>query len=167
MKFDIGNILYIVITLVVVIVGVMGRKKKPAPTGSVPGDAGRQPQGGFMESLEKVLRTGQEDPVLIDFQEQAVDLYGEEVMGYEEAVPEPSPIVTADLPTFQEEYQQILDRLNSRESEIFLPQVDGNPEPLVVIDLEAQEGTDYFKIIKDFEAGTAIVYSAIINRVDY
>ncbi len=167
MKFDIGNILYLVITLVVVIVGVLGRKKKPAPAGSAPKDTGRQPQGGFMESLEKVLKMGQEDPVVMDFQEQAADLYGEEVMGYEEPVPEPSPIGAGDIPTFQEEYQQILDRLNSRESEVFLPQVDGNSEPLEVIDLEEQEGIDYFKIIKHFEAGTAIVYSAIINRVDY
>ena len=40
-------------------------------------------------------------------------------------------------------------------------------EPLEVIDLEEEEGTDYFEVVKDFDAGTAVVYSAIINRVDY
>ena len=40
-------------------------------------------------------------------------------------------------------------------------------EPLEVIQLEEEEGTNYFEIIKDFDAGTAVVYSAIINRIDY
>ena len=34
MDFDVGNILYIVITLVAVIIGVLGKKKKPAEGGS-------------------------------------------------------------------------------------------------------------------------------------
>ena len=37
-----------------------------------------------------------------------------------------------------------------------------------VIDLEMEEGgVDYFQVVKDFNAGTAVVYSAIINRLDY
>jgi hypothetical protein len=36
-----------------------------------------------------------------------------------------------------------------------------------MIDIDEKEGTDYFEIVKDFDAGTAVVYSAIINRVDY
>ncbi len=40
-------------------------------------------------------------------------------------------------------------------------------EPLEVIQLDDEWGTDYFEVVKDFDAGTAVVYSAIINRVDY
>jgi hypothetical protein len=40
-------------------------------------------------------------------------------------------------------------------------------EPLEVINLDEEEGTDYFDIIKNFDAGAAVVYSAIINRLDY
>ena len=40
-------------------------------------------------------------------------------------------------------------------------------EVLEVIDLDEVYGTDYFEIVRDFDAGTAVVYSAIINRLDY
>lgn len=40
-------------------------------------------------------------------------------------------------------------------------------EVLEVFDLDELPGTDYFEIVKDFDAGTAIVYSSIINRLDY
>ena len=43
-------------------------------------------------------------------------------------------------------------------------------EPMELIQLDDehdQEDPDYFEIVKDFDAGTAVVYSAIINRVNY
>jgi hypothetical protein len=36
-----------------------------------------------------------------------------------------------------------------------------------VVDLDEMQGTNYFEIVRDFDAGTAVVYSAIINRLDY
>lgn len=167
MEFDIGNILYVVITLVVVIVGLLGKKKKPASTGSEP-ETSSKPQGGIMENLEKMLRMGQEDPLIMDLKDHESDLYAEEEMEYEEAEPEASPAEVGSDQTFQEEYQQILDRLSNRESAASIYEEEGgNLEPLEVIQLEDEQGTDYFEIIKDFDAGTAVVYSAIINRVDY
>ncbi len=167
MEFDIGNILYVVITLVVIIVGLLGKKKKPASTGSEQ-DTSSRPQGGIMENLEKILSMGQEDPLIMDLKDHESDLYAEEEREYEETELESSPAETGSDQTFQAEYQQILDRLNNRESDASLFEEEGgNLEPLELIQLEDEQGTDYFEIIKDFDAGTAVVYSAIINRVDY
>ncbi len=58
MDFDIGNILYIVITIVAVAVGLLGKKKKPAEGGSGAPKGNARP--GFMENLERVLQMGQE-----------------------------------------------------------------------------------------------------------
>ena len=35
-----------------------------------------------------------------------------------------------------------------------------------VSDHDDQSGTDYFELLKDFDARSAIIYSAIINRID-
>jgi hypothetical protein len=44
---------------------------------------------------------------------------------------------------------------------------ESTTKPLEVVELDDEGGTNYFEIVRDFDAGTAVVYSAIINRVDY
>ena len=157
MEFDIGNILYIVITLVAVIVGLLGRKKKPAEDGS--GAAG----GGFMENLERMLNMGQEEQQVMQLSENEEDL--------EPEVTEYEP-VTAQTPVVEEtrvpnQYEEYLERLRSREADILLSESDAITEPLEVLHLDEEEGTDYFEVVEDFNAATAVVYSTIINRLDY
>ena len=153
MDFEIGNILYIVITLVAVIVGVLGKKKKPANGGSsAPGSEARP---GFMENLERVLQMGQEPAEITELQ------------NFEEDVPveEEVPVHTAEKsfndlrnrPSIMDEYDRIMNR--SKDGEL--------SEALEVMDLDEMQGTDYFEIVREFDAGTAVVYSAIINRLDY
>ena len=161
MDFEIGNLLYIVITLVAVIVGVLGKKKKPADGGSgAPGESAARP--GFLENLERVLQMGQEQPEIKDLQEFEVDLPDEEVLRVEES--------HADLrnrPSIMDEYDRIMNR--SKEGELgYMMAEDGlTDEALEVIDLDGEQGNNYFEIIRDFDAGTAVVYSTIINRLDY
>jgi hypothetical protein len=45
--------------------------------------------------------------------------------------------------------------------------MESTSKPIEVIELEKEEAVDYFKVVQNFDAGTAIVYSAIINRLDY
>jgi hypothetical protein len=40
-------------------------------------------------------------------------------------------------------------------------------EELELFELDEIPGTNYFEIVRDFDAGTAVVYSTIINRLDY
>jgi hypothetical protein len=163
MDFDIGNILYIVITLVAVIVGLLGKKKKPAEGGS--GGEGSEARPGFMENLERVLQMGQEEPVIRDLQEFEEDLPAEEfavVQTPEEAYPE-----VRNRPSIMDEYDRIMKSNPDGGYNLNGPDGENMTEALEVIDLDEITGTDYFEIVKDFDAGTAVVYSAIINRLDY
>ena len=161
MDFEIGNLLYIVITLVAVIVGVLGKKKKPADGGSgAPDKSAARP--GFLENLERVLQMGQEQPEIKDLQEFETDLPDEEVLTVEE-----SPADLRNRPSIMDEYDLIMNR--SKEGELGYMMADGGltDEALEVIDLDGEQGNNYFEIVRDFDAGTAVVYSTIINRLDY
>jgi hypothetical protein len=161
MDFEIGNLLYIVITLVAVIVGVLGKKKKPADGGSgAPGESAARP--GFLENLERVLQMGQEQPEIKDLQEFEVDLPDEEVLSVEES--------HADLrnrPSIMDEYDRIMNRSNEGEFGSMMAEDGLTDGAMEVLDLDGEQGNNYFEIVRDFDAGTAVVYSTIINRLDY
>jgi len=162
MDFDIGNILYIVITLVAVIIGLLGKKKKPADGG--PGAPGSEARPGFMENLERVLQMGQGEQEVRDLQDFEEDLPAE--------VEEPAPAVEASInemrnrPSILDEYERIMNRNKDGDPDLMLGEDEHMNEVLELIDLDETTGTDYFEIVKDFDAGTAVVYSAIINRLD-
>jgi hypothetical protein len=157
MDFDIGNILYVVITLIAVIVGLLGKKKKKAQ-GSGSGGQEAESGGGFMESIERVLRMGQEDPVVMELQDDEADIPKETTAESDDNL---------NKPAFSEDYDMMLERLQNRGSEDFLSNSSITNDPLEVILLDDEQETDYFEILEDFDARTAVVYSAIINRVDY
>ena len=161
MDFEIGNLLYIIITLVAVIVGVLGKKKKPADGGTgAPGESEARP--GFLENLERVLQMGQEQPEIKDLQEFETDLPDEEVLTVEES--------HADLrnrPSIMDEYDRIMNRSNAGEIGSMMAEDGLTDGTLEVIDLDGEQGNNYFEIVRDFDAGTAVVYSTIINRLDY
>ena len=163
MEFDIGNILYIVVTIIAIAASLLGKKKKPKGSGQ----EGARP--GFMENLEQFLSQGQQEPSVMDLREDEPDL-PEESFEMQEDTPlkarESKPV--AEPAGMRSEYVAILERLRNNKGEIFNREGESMTEPLEVINLdEEEEGTDYFEIVKEFDAGTAVVYSAIINRVDY
>ena len=162
MDFDIGNILYIVIMLVAVIVSLLGKKKKPAEGGSEAPAGETRPS--FIENLERVLTMDQEQTQIKDLQDYEEDLPAEEFPSMDplQAV---QPEAQKGL-TMMEEYERIMNR---RDMNPDLMMAEGGvlPDALEVIDLDNLPGTNYFDIVRDFDAGTAVVYSAIINRLDY
>ena len=157
MDFEIGNILYIVITLVVVIVGLLGKKKKPQGQGNEGSDGEAKP--GFLENLEKAFNMKMQDQV-VDLREYEEDLPEEEKV-------EPAPEPKSKTSGFKEEYEHLVAaREKNRQRDTVLSQADEITETIDEIQ-DDEKGTDYFEVVKDFDAGTAVVYSAIINRVDY
>ena len=157
MDFDIGNILYVVITLVAIIASLLGKKKK---------QPGKKAKPGFFENLEQVLKMGQEDPQLMNLQSEEPDLHAEgEDSDYDYVNEESSS--TYDTPPLVEDYDKML--LGRARMSFEEEPAEGVSElnPMEVVDLEEADDPDYFDIIKDFDAGTAVVYSAIINRPDY
>lgn len=163
MEFDIGNILYIVITLVAVIIGLLGKKKKPQEGGSGAQEGEARP--GFLENLERVLTMGQEQPQVRDLQDYEADLPVEELIPNE--VEAESHGNMRGRPSIMDEYDRIMNRRQEDGRDSGMGDGDPMNEQLEVIDLEDISGTDYFEIVRDFDAGTAVVYAAIINRLDY
>ena len=168
MDFDIGNLLYLVITVIVVVIGLMGRKKKSSPRTDRPGESGGASKTGFLENLEKVLTMEQEKPVYVDLQEDEPGLPAEDTVIEEvTASLEPETETTSSSQGFASEYERILKNLENSGSMSYI-EGERSIDPLQVIDLEEErKGTDYFEIVRDFDPGTAVVYSAIINRIDY
>ena len=163
MDFDISNILYIVITLVAVIVGVLGKKKKPAEGGSNAPEGAARPS--FMENLERVLQMGQEQTGVTELQDFEEDLPAEEVLTV--PVEEQSTDDLRSRPSIMDEYDRIMHRTNDGEWDSMLDGDVFSSDALELTELDELEGTDYFEIVRDFDAGTAVVYSTIINRLDY
>jgi len=92
----------------------------------------------------------------------------EEDIPVEEKVEVPSSTPSSKAGGLMEEYEHMLaSRMEGIPGGIGLTEADMTTEPLEVIDLDNEGGTNYFEVVKDFDAGTAVVYSAIINRVDY
>ena len=163
MDFDIGNILYILITLVAVIIGLLGKKKKPA--GGDSGAPATEKRPGFLENLERVLTMDQEQTRVTDLQDFEADLPVEEPVP-ERVMEEPQPEAMKS-PGILEEYDRIMSRNQDMDSNLLMSEGGVISDALEVIDLDDERGTDYFEIVRDFDAGTAVVYSAIINRLDY
>ncbi|RLD55317.1 MAG: hypothetical protein DRI97_09725, partial [Bacteroidetes bacterium] len=115
MDFDIGNILYVVITLVAIIIGVLGKKKKRV--NQSPGDSDDKARPGFMENLERVLRMGQEDPQVADLQVYEDDLVLEES--------EQAAASAAPSKSILDDYDQIMSSLDHDDQDILL--TDGDP----------------------------------------
>lgn len=162
MDFDVGNILYIVITLVVVIVGLLGKKKKPANGGT--GEPGSESQPGFMENLERVLKMGQEEFPVAEPEPFEEDLPIEETAQVQAAEP------VSDVmkrPSIMDDYDRIMNRPTDGDLNLIMAEGESMTEAMEVENLDYISGTDYFEIVKDFDAGTAVVYSAIINRLEY
>lgn len=159
MDFDIGNLFYIIITLVVIIIGLLGKKKKPAGQGT--GETEKSAQPGFLENLEKAFNMGEERQ-FVDLREH------EENVVVEEKIEAPVEEPEATNGGLLEEYERLMERQkNDAARGSIQSETDTIMAPLEVIHLDEEKGTDYFEVIRNFDAGTAVVYSAIINRVDY
>jgi hypothetical protein len=163
MEFDIGNILYIVITLVAVLIGVLGKKRRQGTQGT--GEQGAETQTGFMENLERVMRMGQENPSVSDLQEFEEDLPVEEELASEsESDSRWEPI---KAPSITDEYDRIMMGNQQEDTEIYFEEGEDIIESIELIELDKESGTGFLDMVQRFDARTAVVYSAIINRLDY
>jgi hypothetical protein len=162
MDVDISNILYIIITLVVVIVSVLGKKKKPGTGGS--DGSGNASRPGFMENLERILQMGQEEPLISNPEPYEADLSVEEPE-VEEVVQKPAAKMRK--PGILDEYNRIMNRTTDGQTDLVKSEGQRATEQLEIINLDDETGTDFFELVKNFDARTAIVYSTIINPLDY
>lgn len=135
--FDFGNIIYLIATIVAVIVGILGKKKKPP------------------------VVEDSEDSELMEMEDQELELAPEVFEIQEEAER------VSYKGSLMEEYEKLLAEKGMSVEHDMLSEADMATENLELIVLDDEEGGDYFEIIDNFDAAKAVVYSAIINRVDY
>jgi hypothetical protein len=173
MEFDIGTIIYIIITIVAIAAGTLGKKRKPGQ--SKPAGDPEKSSGSFLENLGKQFEG------LIDEAKESVKLgtTGEAEAEFEEVI-EDKKI----------EYQTITDQYNESQAEedSLYSDFEGEYDPdqieneelitseaisatekqiLEIIEIDETKYADYYEIVQDFDLGTAVIYSSIINRKEY
>ncbi|MDF1570329.1 MAG: hypothetical protein P1P82_01780 [Bacteroidales bacterium] len=175
MEFDIGTLIYIVITIIAIVAGVAGKKKTPAGSSDGSGDGSsksffdkleeqltgfadeaKETAGSFAEEI-KAPFTG--DQYVVE-REVAADDRREQDKTYwqnniESAYDEYAGIYDPDQ---QDELEQISEEAIRSTDESDMLQVE---------ELDESEHPDYFEIVNEFDLGTAVVYSTIINRKEY
>jgi hypothetical protein len=166
MEFDIGTILYVVITVIALIIGVIGRKKKPAGTGSPEGSA-HETGGSFFESFERAFSMEQAERTVFMPEPDEYEAPEPGEPQYAEKYESPySGRLETGRGSILEEYDRIMGGQGGYGSDTLF-EGERSTETMEVTELGDESDVDFFEIIKDFNASTAIVYSAIINRIDY
>ena len=165
MDVDIGNLLYIIITLVALALGLFGSRKKKPADGNPAGSEGSSGPG-FLENLERALSDlGREETEVVELNRDEPDLVVEE----DEYEPFKEYLAAKEEEANERNasYEDLTHQEEALSREMYGEQEGSEEKPLEVVDLDQEEGVDYFDVVRNFNLGTAVVYSAIINRLDY
>lgn len=192
MEFDIGTLIYIIVTIVAIVAGVAGNKKKPAPGKS--GSGKNTGSKSFLEKLEEqfgafadearssqpesddeeIFVTGQSreedsDELTEEFAEApaaGASRSAEEkaAPAYEFAWNDPSNVYSQYEGFYDQDEGGKADYENLKSAEA---RRSTNEDEIQLIDMDDVSHADYFEIVKDFDLGTAVIYSTIINRKEY
>ncbi len=174
MEIDFGTILYILITIIVVIAGIAGKKKKPA-TGEPSGEGGgksffdklEEQLGGFVDDAREQAQSVKEEFSPGD-ESAEVSMEQEATTAYQAIAREDFP--DHDNPGMYEQYEGVFDP-DSEEGLDLLPdeavRSTEESDSMELVDLEEEDHPDYFEIVSEFDLGTAVIYSAIINRKEF
>ena len=154
-----------VITVVAIAAGLLGKKKKPA--NQSPKDSSGESQPGFLENIERILRMGQENPQVTELQDYEEDMVFEEPGSVVSPTPELLAEKVIPSKSILDDYDRIMNSMNEMDYDVSYADGDHLDESMELVDMDREGEANYFEIVKDFDAGTAVVYSAIINRLDY
>jgi len=160
MDFDLGNILYILVTIVAIVAGLAGKKKKKPVSGAAAPKVEKSPLN-FLEQLGiniEELNDKQE----VEYRVEDEDVYDE------------SPEVAEPV------YQEVKPSLYSSFEGVYNPEMDINrpliereaiavTDPIEVIELddEFSSDEDLNDIICGFDPVKAVIYSEILHRREY
>lgn len=178
MEIDIGSLIYILITIVAVIAGIAGKKKKSVAgsgtTGAAEGAEEKSTKGGFFGKLEAQLER---------FAEEAK----QSVSNLQQ-----NPVIEEDEVAVERDYfESMSDDYDNRKEPELLGEMAASYEGLYspddlqndpLMEAEGISATDALElihldedqtgefedqqIIEEFDFRTAIIYSAIINRIE-
>jgi hypothetical protein len=175
MEFDIGTLFYILITIVAIVASVLGKKKKPADD-EYSSDEESGPFGFFSKLEEQISG-------LADDAREGVQQVAEKVIPEEQ--PDDQRILqdkdsydwqsesydgdSANAGEYYNEFQGYYDSEQQENLDAIIKEVERSTsdDAIQVIEVEDLSHPDYFKIVDNFDLGTAVIYSAIINRKEY
>lgn len=171
MDFDIGTIIYIIITIVAIVAGARGKKKKPTQSPSQKSSGAESKIEGFFNRLGVQLegladQSPQTEQVLVEeenlFEEDtSVGMISEE-QASDEGIEGEDLIYDMSYKGFEGEHDINIslmaeEALRSTEDQ----------EMTDIIDLDYTSNSDFSELLNDFDLQTAVIYSTILNRVEY
>lgn len=142
MEDGVSSILYIIITAIIILVGVLGKKKKPQ---KIPGSSGDGETGG-MDFFEKLGFKDEGKEEFFDIEEEKTDEVGDKEQHE-----------TSFTPTFENQSDkkaEVTEKVFEEETE----KVDAYSE------ISDEYDNDINEIKDEFDLKKAIIYSEIINR---
>jgi len=162
MEFDFGNLIYIIATIVAIAVGLLGKKKKPAGTGAPVGSEPEKKPGIF-DALGKEMESFLESKHIYEDVELGPEIDSE--LEFEVEDEDLSPVEEV---SFQTEYEGMLNKDMQASYDKIMSEGLSMTTPMEIIDLdEEEEDPDFFDVDREFDLRSAIIYSTIINRVEY
>lgn len=167
--FDFGNLIYIIATVVALIAGVFGKKKKPKNVAPAGGKGSRQT---FLEKLESQL-SGLAGEVSLapegeGYAEEEYD-FAEEAGGGETVAFEASEASTEYVSPFahyEGEFNPSREANKDLINSEAISTIDED-DALQLVDLDGTEYAAYDEVVDEFELGTAVLYSSILERPEY
>lgn len=178
MEFDIGTLIYIVITILAVILGAKGKKKKPG-TGDFSHD--EEASGGFFSRFEEQLGglvnqgVGVENSGYDDVDDELAEVKpASEPANYKQTnLDDYKARMSGGKPDPDSPYRNFEGEYNPDEEEnMDLTRMEANRSTddhsiLDIIEIDALTNPNYSELIEEFDLGEAIIYSEIINRKEY
>ena len=175
MEFDIGTLFYILITIIVIIASVLGKKKKPVD-GQPSSDEESGPFGFFNKLEEQIggLVDETKDEVqpvaeeAISAEKPDINRIQQDQGGYDwQSVSFDGDSATSG--NYYNEFEGFYDADKKENLESIIKEIEKSTsdEDIEVIDMDNISNPDYFEIVKDFDLGSAVIYSTIINRKEY
>jgi hypothetical protein len=176
MDLDIGTILYIVITIAVIIAGAIGKKKKPAASKSV-SDGGSKPKGffdklgeeleGFVNEAKGSVKTFTDE--LKPDESKTRQVFQQEATEYNEFL-RPSEEESIQRNSSFMDYEGEYDPDSEENTDLFAHEAirtTAVDDIMEVIDIDETSNPSYFDVVEDFDLREAIIYSIVINRIEY
>lgn len=182
MDFDIGSLLYIIITIIAVIAGIAGKKKKKPAPGAAAEEAFAEDEvqtestkGGFFGKLEaqfesfaeeakRKVNDLQENPVVVENNDIVENDYFDNLNAEHEKGIEAKSEIVSNMAA----YEGIFSPDDEQNDPLMESEGISMTDTLEMIHLSEDQTRSFedLQILEEFDARTAIIYSAIINRLE-
>lgn len=177
MEFDIGTLIYIIITIIAIAAGTLGKKKRPAvqksegdqefTTSGIFDKLGREFEG-FIAEAKGSVSSFTEQLMEEDNSAAPETAVQENYRGYESLLDKYKDGIPADAGFFGEDEglydpnEEEVEELMSTEG---ISATAG--QVLDVVEIDDTTHADYLQIIRDFNLASAVIYSTIFYRKEY